>query len=472
MLKIFKKLEKSIVFILKIMLYAWLLASFFLIMGIENWSLLNISRTSGVTLLMFVVVGIAMTMAYGTYDIGQRKSKPIISSLALATAITDIITALQISIMNTNAANGFNFTMINIGLLAAAFIVQLIGIVLFVYGGNWIYFLINQPQKCCVVTSSENSFLELAEAVGHFKKQYRIDYVRDYRCADLRKVMIKCDTVFIYDVPIVERTEIIEFCYRHMINIYFNPEIPDIVEINSKNVIIDDISLISAPVKELSFEQRVIKRLMDIVVSMAALIILSPLFLICALAIKICDGGKVIFKQQRATKDGKIFSVYKFRTMKEDAGVYSATQDDDRITPVGKILRKYRLDEIPQMLNILRGEMSLVGPRPEMLKNIYMYTQEVPEFEYRLRVKAGLTGYAQIAGKYNTTPKYKLILDLMYIEKYSVMKDIKLILQTLIVFFKPDSTEGFSGELQHKVETYAQRMNIDLNVKDNRDKND
>ena len=140
------------------------------------------------------------------------------------------------------------------------------------------------------------------------------------------------------------------------------------------------------------------------------------------------------------------FSKFKFRTMKENVENFSSTADDDRITKVGKVLRKCRLDELPQILNILKGEMSLVGPRPEMLENVYSYTAQLPEFEYRLRVKAGLTGYAQIAGKYNTSPRDKLILDLMYIENYSLWKDIKLLFQTLIVLFKSDSTEAFDSK--------------------------
>ena len=145
-------------------------------------------------------------------------------------------------------------------------------------------------------------------------------------------------------------------------------------------------------------------------------------------------------------KNGEVFEVYKFRTMKEKVENFSSTADDDRITKVGKVLRKCRLDELPQILNILKGEMSLVGPRPEMLENVYSYTAQLPEFEYRLRVKAGLTGYAQIAGKYNTSPRDKLILDLMYIENYSLWKDIKLLFQTLIVLFKSDSTEAFDSK--------------------------
>ena len=141
---------------------------------------------------------------------------------------------------------------------------------------------------------------------------------------------------------------------------------------------------------------------MDIILALTALIISSPVMLLCAVSIKICDGGKIIFKQRRATKGGKIFKVYKFRTMKENVENFSAVSDDDRITPVGKIMRKYRLDELPQFINVLKGEMSMVGPRPEMLENVYLYTKEFPEFSYRLRVKAGLTGYARSARLYFT----------------------------------------------------------------------
>ena len=168
----------------------------------------------------------------------------------------------------------------------------------------------------------------------------------------------------------------------------------------------------------------------------------------------VLDGGKVFFKQNRATRGGRIFSVYKLRTMKENVDNYLSVVDDDRITKVGKILRRFRIDEIPQFINVIKGDMSIVGPRPEMLANIFNYTNDLPEFEYRLRVKAGITGYAQIAGKYNTSPRDKLVLDLMYIEEYSFWLDIKLLFQTLIVIFKKDSTEAFSNETDEKYEKY------------------
>ncbi len=443
MKKVIRRLQRTWVLMWKICLYILLIGIFFILFSIENPQLIRASRTAAVTALTFIVVGLAMTSAYGQFDIGQRKSKPIIYSIGLATAITDIITFIQLSIMNTNPYNNVTFRFANIGVLILVGVIQVVVIIIMTYSGNYIYFRINHPENTCVITASSSSVQLLTRGISKYKKQYKIKSVLSCDDQHIFDKILECDTVFIYDVPIKERTEIVEFCYRNQKNIYFNPEISDIIEFSGRHLVLDDISLISAPVKELSPEQRFIKRTMDIFVSLIALVITSPIWLICAVAIKCNDGGKVFFKQKRATKGGKVFEVYKFRTMKENVKNFSSTAGDDRITSVGKVLRKLRIDELPQILNILKGEMSLVGPRPEMLENVYNYTKNLPEFEYRLRVKAGLTGYAQIAGKYNTSPRDKLILDLMYIENYSIWKDIKLIFQTLIVFFKSDSTEAF-----------------------------
>ena len=188
---------------------------------------------------------------------------------------------------------------------------------------------------------------------------------------------------------------------------------------------------------------------MDIVISGIGLLCASPIMLIEALAIKLEDHGPVFFRQRRVTKDGKVFEVLKFRTMIVDADKNNkrlASQNDDRITKVGRFLRKTRMDELPQFINILKGDMSIVGPRPEQEEITEKYVEVLPEFKYRLKVKAGLTGLAQIQGKYNTTPRDKLIFDLIYIEQYSLFVDIKLILQTVKVLFKSDSTEGVVGE--------------------------
>lgn len=436
-------MQKTVFMLWKALLYLLLLVVFVGVYAIPNPQLLRLSRTTAVTLLIFVVVGLGMTAAYGKFDIGKRKSKPIIYSLGLATMITDVVTFIQLSVMNTNPQNNKTLQFENLGLLIPVIIIQVVVITIMTYGGNALYFRFNKPEVSCIITSSQSSLNQIMYAVNRLKKQYTVKYILDYKADNIYEVIRKCHTVFLYDVPVEVRTPIVEYCYRHMRNVYFNPEIADIVEFNAQHVVLDDVSLLGATVKELSIEQRAIKRAMDLFVSVLGLIISSPFWLISAVAIKLEDHGRVFFKQKRATKDGKVFEVYKFRTMKENVENYSSTENDDRITKVGRILRKCRLDELPQILNIIKGEMSLVGPRPEMLENVYSYTADLPEFAYRLRVKAGLTGYAQIAGKYNTSPRDKLILDLMYIEKYSIWKDIKLILQTLIVLFKSDSTEAF-----------------------------
>ena len=174
--------------------------------------------------------------------------------------------------------------------------------------------------------------------------------------------------------------------------------------------------------------------------------ITSPVILVSAICIKKCDGGSVFFKQKRATVHGRVFEIIKFRTMHENVENFSSTEGDERVTKVGKVLRKYRIDELPQFVNILKGDMSLVGPRPEMLENVADYEKDLPEFRYRLRMKAGLTGYAQIYGKYNTSSRDKLMLDLMYIENYSLIRDVQFLFRTLLVFFKAkDSTEAFKN---------------------------
>lgn len=189
---------------------------------------------------------------------------------------------------------------------------------------------------------------------------------------------------------------------------------------------------------------------MDICLSLLLLLIASPIMLVTAIVIKLYDGGPVLYKQVRCTRNQREFYIMKFRSMKTDAekdGVARlASKNDSRVTPIGKVIRKCRIDELPQLVNILRGDMSFIGPRPERPEIIAQYMEVMPEFAYRMKVKAGLAGFAQVYGKYNTTPYDKLKLDLTYIENYTVWLDIKLMLLTLKILFWPDSTEGIDGE--------------------------
>ena len=444
-MKFLQKTQRTVMFLLEVLLFFILFATFFVFFGIENEWLLRLSRTAAVTMLTFAVLGSALMSIYGGYSVGVTKSKPIIYSMTLSTVFTDIVTHLQLCIMNTNAANNQKFQYEHPLLLLLVMVIQILVIIFFAYFGNFVYFSINSPEKCCVITTSKYSLNNIVPKIKKYKKQYLITDAILFTNPDLFDIINRCDTVFVYDVPAASRTTIVEYCYANNKNIYYNFEMCDVVSLRGRNAMLDDKPMIASTVKGLTVEQRIMKRAMDLFVSTVGLIVTSPIMLACAIAIKAEDGGSVFFKQKRATKDGKIFKVYKFRTMKEKNSINkSVTEDDDRITKVGKILRKFRIDELPQIINIFKGEMSVVGPRPEMIENVDEYTQALPEFSYRLRVKAGLTGLAQIAGKYNTSPKDKLVLDLMYIEKYSIWQDIKLIFQTLTVFFKADdSTEAF-----------------------------
>ncbi len=444
-----KKMKRTMVFVLKMALFASLFGIFFGIFGIHNPWLWNLSRTTGVTMVTFAVLGVALMSVYGGYAVGTQKSKPIVHSMALATIITDLVTHLQLSIMNTSQFNNDHFVYETPHLLVLVMVLQVLAIVLFAYLGNFLYFSLEPPEKCCVISSSRESLGRIIPKIQRFQKQYDIKEVVRYDAKGVLDAISRNDTVFLYDVPSKERTSLIDFCYQTQKNIYYNFEMTDVVSQGAKYISLDDKSLVMHTAKDLTMEQRIVKRLMDIAVSVLALVAASPIMLACAVAIKLEDGGKVFYKQKRLTKYGRVFQVYKFRTMKEENSVHrSVTENDDRITRVGRVLRKFRIDELPQMLNILNGDMTVVGPRPEMLENVEKYTEELPEFSYRLRMKAGLTGLAQISGKYNTSPKDKLVMDLMYIENYSIWQDLKLIFQTITVFLKAsESTEAFGAQV-------------------------
>ena len=262
----------------------------------------------------------------------------------------------------------------------------------------------------------------------------------------LEKMVENYDAVLICDVKTEMRNKILKFCFEKSIRTYITPKISDIIVRSADNIHLFDTPLLLCRNGGLSFEQRVVKRIMDLVISVVILIVTSPLMILTAIAIKIYDGGPVFFTQERCTINGRAFKILKFRSMIVDAekagGAVLAKKKDPRITPVGRIIRATRIDELPQLLNVLKGEMSIVGPRPERREFILQYSQIIPEFNYRLKVKGGLTGYAQVMGKYNTTAYDKLKLDLMYIENYSIALDIKLLLMTVKTVFRKESTEG------------------------------
>lgn len=434
---------------LRFILYALIYAAFFGIMGLNNWQLWTLSRTSGVTILTFTVLLTVMLSVYGGYDIGKRKSKPVISSLVLAVGMTDIITYLQLEIMNANDAKYGGLVLFgwDLALLLFAMAMQFLVIILMTRLGNSLYFSVHPPENCCIIANSREAAEHVAIKLRRYKLQYAVHDMVNFNAKDVKKCILRSDAVFFADVPAEHRVKLLEFCYEHQKNVYTTADLYDVMVANGRQVILDDCPFVAMGRGGLEPHEQMVKRFMDIVISAIAILIFSPVMLLAAAAILLEDGRPAFFLQKRKTIDGNVFEIVKFRTMRKDpAGEnpqVSVHLGDGRITRVGAFLRKFRLDELPQFFNILKGDMSMVGPRPEMLENVAQYSKEFPAFVYRQKMKAGLTGYAQIEGRYNTTAKDKLMMDLMYIENYSIWMDVKLLFRTLTVFFKADSTQGF-----------------------------
>ena len=447
-----------IMFVIMMGLYLCLFACFFLPMGRNNFALRHASRTLGTTLLTWVVMTFVMQRIYGRFDVGRRKNKPIISSVLLSTVMTDLITYLQLQIMNVNENN--NATLILFGRdfkwLLVCMVLQLIGIILFTHLGNTVYFRLHPPQDTLVIYGDLQDARETLSKLSRYALQWRVTDCVSQDEPDLIE-RIRANQVILLDKVTAENQRALMIhCYNLQKDVILRSQLEDVLLSNAGELTVVDRPFLSMEYRKMTLTQRIIKRLSDIGVSALVLVVLSPLLALIGLAIRLEDGGKVLFRQERMSVNGRIFRICKFRTMKEKDSAkthqVSAGVDDDRITRVGRFLRRSRLDELPQMWNILMGDMTLVGPRPEMLDNIRKYKEQLPDFVYREKMKAGLTGLAQIEGKYNTTPEDKLMLDLMYIENFSIWLDIKLLFRTLTVFFRSDSTEGFQADGASKEE--------------------
>ncbi len=325
--------------------------------------------------------------------------------------------------------------------------VQLIAAVLLIFVYSRIYHSLYAPHQMVLIYGTDNA-VGLKIKMDARRDKYNITKLisADEDFGKICKEIVKYDAVVINDLPPQIRNDLLKFCYKNELRVYAVPKISDIIIRGGRDVKLFDTPLLLSKGTGMSLAQRFWKRLMDIIISLIVTVIASPFMLLVALAIKLEDRGPVFYKQKRMTLNGREFNILKFRSMVTDAekysGVVMASGNDPRITKVGKFIRATRLDELPQVLNILKGDMSVVGPRPERKVFVDQFCEDMPEFVYRMKVKGGLTGYAQVYGKYNTSPYDKLRLDMMYIENYSLLLDIKLIILTVRIMFSKDSTEG------------------------------
>lgn len=429
------------------LLYVSIFIAFFALLSITNPQIVNLSRTAATTMATFAIIVAILTNVYGGFDIDKKKARSVFASMLMTVIFADLITYLQLQIMNVNPFNNSRLILggEDLVLLLIAMALQTAIIFAFTAAAYQLYFKINPPQKCCIVTSSQELADHVAAKMATFRQKYKLCDVVHYECDDVYDTIQRHEVVFIAGVPDTEEAALKSYCYKHGVSMYLLAEMEDVIISTAEQLVIDDAPFLHIHRVEVTPVQRFLKRASDIVLSLVGIVVTSPLMLAAGIAIALGRNGPVFFRQKRATVGGRVFEIIKFRTMYPgEAPNVSAMKHDKRITPVGRVLRKFRIDELPQLFNVLMGDMSMVGPRPEMLENVDRYTQEVPEFEYRQQMKAGLTGMAQIDGKYNTTPKDKVIMDLMYIENFSLLMDAKLILRTFTVFLRRDSTEGFS----------------------------
>lgn len=391
----------------------------------------------GAFYLFFIVLFLYI---YGGMSYGYLKNTNIIFSQILSLLCANTLIYLETVLLSAK--------FVNIVPMLELTAIQGLVITIYSFCFGKLFKKMFPPHKITVLYQ-EYDPSDMLQKVRTRKDRYRIKNVVnvDMEWEELVKIMDTSDAIMIYDVHAELRNKIVKNCYDKGIRLYITPKISDILIRSSENIHLFDTPLLLLRNSGLSFEERFVKRLMDLVVSVVVILVTSPVMLIIAIAIKLYDGGPVFFKQKRCTLDGQVFEIHKFRSMIVDAEKEGksipASEKDPRITPVGNIIRATRLDELPQIFDILSGKMSLVGPRPERIEHVEKYTEDIPEFVYRLKVKGGLTGYAQIYGKYNTTAYDKLKLDLMYIQNYSILLDIKLILMTIKIIFMKESTEGF-----------------------------
>lgn len=397
----------------------------------------------------YALVLLFFSATYGGIRLGYQKNSEIIFSQVLSSLLANIIIYCELSIMARRA-------------LAPSMIVMMMVeqmVIVFVYMNvaNLVYRIIFPPRKLFLIHGDRSiegicSKFESRKDKYVIVKTMHVGVGFDALCQAILKAYEEgeCNAVVIGDISVVDRSPLLKFCYGRSIRVYLLPKITDVILTGAEELHVFDSPMLLTREYSLRVEERFAKRMIDIVCALLLMVLTSPIMLVTALIVKLYDGGPVLYKQVRCTKDRRQFQIMKFRSMRTDAendGVARLAQkNDDRITPIGRFIRKCRIDELPQLFNILKGDMSFVGPRPERPEIIEQYVEVMPEFVFRMKVRAGLAGFAQVYGKYNTSPYDKLKLDLIYIENYSIWLDIKLMMLTLKVLFWPDSTEGVETE--------------------------
>ena len=428
---------KLFIVLLQTWIYGWLWFHYYKdMMPVEYWN-----RGNWVIIALYGLFIIVFSRAFGALKVGYLKTWDIMYSQVLTIFCVNGVTYLQLSLINGD----WKF-LENSEPMFGLCLVDFVLVLLWALFMRWIYAFIYPPHEMLMIYGdiSPDAIIRKLESRKdkyHVKEKVALSAGVD----TIYERILQYDAVLIGDIMAEDRNRFIKFCFEKNIRCYTIPKISDIMIRNSESIDLFDSPLLLFRNNGLTYRQMFVKRTMDIVISLAGIVLASPVMLLIAICIKLYDGGPVFYKQKRQTKDGREFDILKFRSMIVDSerhGARLAKEHDDRITPVGRVIRRLHFDELPQLFNILAGDMAFVGPRPERTEITEQYTKKIPEFPLRLKVKAGLTGYAQVYGQYNTVPYDKLKLDLTYITNYSVWLDIKLIILTVKILSQKEKSEG------------------------------
>lgn len=402
---------------------------------------------------LFLIIYCVIGRIYDAFVIAVNRISETIYSQVLSVFITDTIMYILIWLLSKGLKNLVPMILV--------FVSQSCFAILWAYFSHIWYFKTYPASPTAIIYDDRSRQLEeLINSYGLEKKFYVVKAITYEEYSENSDTALDgIETVFLCGIHSHDRNIVLKDCVKRDIATYILPKIGDIILSGAKQTTMFHLPILRSGRYSPSPEFLFIKRAFDIFASLLALIVLSPVFLIVSIFIKAEDKGPVFYKQTRLTKNGKEFRVYKFRSMRTDAekdGVarLSTGENDSRITKTGKVIRMLRLDELPQFINILKGEMSFVGPRPERPEIAAEYEKALPEFSLRLQAKAGLTGYAQVYGKYNTTPYDKLQFDLVYLAKPSIFEDLKIIFATVKILFMPESTEGIAEGATTAANTY------------------
>lgn len=396
-------------------------------------------RGNFLVIALFVLLYVAFGHTYDAFLISYNRIFEMVYSQVLAVMIVDIVMYIVVSLLSMKFASPFYMLVV--------LLVQILVSGLWSYTTQTWYFATVRPKRTVIVYDARRGIENL---IHEYRLNKKFDVVATVTTSDCiggqMKMLEGMEVVFVCGVHSHDRNIILKYCVENDIRLFVIPRVGDVIMSGAKKMHMLHLPMLMVERYNPSMEYLFLKRMFDIVVSSIALILTLPVMLVTAAAIKLCDKGPVFYRQCRLTKNGKKFNVLKFRSMRIDAeknGAQLSTGDkDNRVTLVGRFIRKVRIDELPQLLNILEGSMSVVGPRPERPEIAEQYLKELPEFNLRLQAKAGLTGFAQVYGKYNTTPYDKLQMDLMYIANPSLVEDFRIIFATIKILFLPESTEG------------------------------